>query len=66
MKKIVLAIAVIAMVACFSSCKKTCKCVTKTNGVETATTTVESKNCADEESTTEMMGQKIEIKCTAE
>ena len=33
MKKIVLAIAVIAVVACFSSCNKKCTCKTYANGV---------------------------------
>lgn len=38
MKKVVLALAVIATVACFSSCKKTCTCKTYADGqvVQTA------------------------------
>ena len=37
MKKIVLALAVIATVACFSSCNKKCTCKTYVAGVVTAT-----------------------------
>jgi len=37
MKKIVLALAVVATVACFSSCKKTCTCKTYLLGQVTAT-----------------------------
>ena len=37
MKKVVLALAVIATVACFSSCKKTCTCKTIANGTVVST-----------------------------
>ena len=37
MKKIVMALAVIAMVACFSSCKKTCSCTYKLLGISYTT-----------------------------
>lgn len=37
MKKVVLAIAVIAMVGCFASCKKTCKCTTYAAGASSTT-----------------------------
>lgn len=33
MKKVVLALAVVAMVGCFASCKKTCSCTTYVAGV---------------------------------
>ncbi|MCQ2260487.1 MAG: hypothetical protein MJZ77_03725 [Bacteroidales bacterium] len=41
MKKIVLALAVIATVACFSSCNKVCTCKTYVAGVVTLTNEVE-------------------------
>ena len=34
MKKVFLTLAVVAFVASLASCKKTCTCVTETNGVE--------------------------------
>ena len=45
-----MAFAVIAMVACFSSCNKKCECKTYAGGVVGATTEVEvesGKKCAD-------------------
>lgn len=66
MKKVLLALAVVAMAASFSSCKKDCKCTTYTNGVEVGSVTEKTKNCSDLESKTEMMGVTTEVKCEAE
>lgn len=66
MKKVVLALGVIAMVACFSSCKKDCKCVTKVNGVEMGSVTEKSKKCSDLEATVETPAGKSVTTCTEE
>jgi hypothetical protein len=53
MKKVLLALAVIATVACFSSCKKTCSCTTYAAGSVVSTTEVDLskyegvKKCSD-------------------
>ncbi len=50
MKKIVLALAVIATVACFSSCNKKCECKTYLDGAVVTTNEMEvesGKKCKD-------------------
>ncbi len=44
MKKVLLAIAVVATVVCFSSCKKTCTCTTYTAGAVVTTSEVNLSN----------------------
>ncbi len=44
MKKVLLALAVIATVACFSSCKKTCTCTTYAAGSVVSTNEVSLEN----------------------
>lgn len=44
MKKVFLALAVIATVACLSSCKKTCTCTTYAAGAVVTTTEVSLEN----------------------
>lgn len=54
MKKVILAIGIIAMMGCFASCKKTCVCTTTVAGVQTGTTetTITSGSCEDMNTTT--------------
>lgn len=61
MKKVVLALAVIATVACFSSCSKTCSC---TNGVTTTETTIKNGKCSDLNTSTTMAGVTVKTECT--
>ena len=69
MKKIVLALAVIATVACFSSCNKKCTCKTYLMGVVQSTTEdVELdkdsyKKCSDMNSITTIDGKKNGLEC---
>lgn len=61
MKKVVLALAVIATVACFSSCTKTCVC---TNGVTSTETTIKSGKCSDLNTSTSVAGVTVKTECT--
>ncbi len=69
MKKIVLALAVIATVACFSSCNKHCTCKTYVAGVVTTTTEdVELdkdtyKKCSDMNTIVTVAGTKNGLEC---
>jgi len=69
MKKIVLALAAIATVACFTSCNKHCTCKTYVAGVVTSTTEdVELdkdsySKCSDMNTVVEINGTKNGIEC---
>lgn len=63
MKKVLLALAVVAITVSLSSCKKDCKCTTYNNGVAGPSVTESSKKCSDLESKTEMYGMVVEVKC---
>ena len=63
MKKVLIVVAVIAMVACLGSCKKKCNCVTTMNGEVVQTTTMEATNCAKLNVTQNMGGMTQEVKC---
>lgn len=69
MKKLVLAVAAIAMVACMASCNKTCTCKTYVAGVVVTTTEdVELdkdtyKHCSDLNTVIEVAGTKNGMEC---
>jgi len=60
MKKVVLALAVIATVACFSACSKTCTC---SNGITSTETTIKSGKCSDLNTSTTMAGVTVKTEC---
>ena len=62
MKKVVLALAVIATVACFSSCTKKCSCKDSLTGTTTEST-IKSGKCSDLNSQTSNMGVTIKVEC---
>ena len=67
MKKLFLALGVIAMLASFSSCNKTCTCKQYVNGELLQTTSVEGKGkCSDLNVKQETMGMVQETKCENE
>lgn len=61
MKKVVLALAVVATVACFSSCTKTCVCTT---GMTSTETTIKSGKCSDLNTSTTVLGVTTKTECT--
>ena len=69
MKKVLLALAVVATVACFSSCNKKCTCKTYALGVVTSTTEdVELdkdsyKKCSDMNTIVTIEGTKNGMEC---
>ena len=73
MKKIVLAVALVAMVGCFASCKKTCTCTTFVGGIASTTNEVELselqennsniKKCSDANTVVEVAGVKAGMEC---
>lgn len=73
MKKIVLAIAAIAMVGCFASCKKTCTCTTYAAGIADVTSEVDLadlqendssiKKCSDVNTVVTVAGVKVGREC---
>ncbi len=67
MKKLFLALGVVAMLASLSSCSKTCTCKTYMNGELMGTTTAEAKgNCSKLDVKQEVMGVVNETKCENE
>lgn len=67
MKKILFTVAAIALIVTLGSCKKTCKCVSKVDGVEVSTTTMETKGkCADLNIKQTSMGMTQETNCESE
>lgn len=63
MKKLLIAVAVIAMVCSFSSCKKKCNCTTTMNGQVMQTVTMEATNCS-KLNVTQTVGDMVqETKC---
>ena len=67
MKKLFLALGVIAMLASLSSCNKTCTCKQYMDGVLVQTTSVEGKGkCSDLNVRQETMGIVQETKCENE
>lgn len=68
MKKVVLALAVIATAACFTSCDKTCTCKTFVNDDVKATVEVEldddsDMKCSDMNTIATIGGKKNGIEC---
>ena len=65
MKKVILAIGVIALMGCFASCKKTCVCTTTMAGLQPTTTetTISSGSCSDLNSSTTTMGVVSKTEC---
>jgi len=63
MKKVLTVVAIVAAVACFASCKKTCTCVTTSNGVTLMTVEQEATNCSDLNITQTVAGITQETKC---
>ena len=63
MKKVLAAIAIVAVAACFVSCKKTCTCVTTQNGVTVQTVEQQATNCADLNVTQTVGSMTQETKC---
>lgn len=67
MKKVILALGVIATVACFTSCNRTCTCKTYAAGVVIATADdveLESgKKCSDLNTYVESIGGKTGVEC---
>lgn len=64
MKKLVLIVAATLAVVSFSACKKTCTCTSYADGVKGASVTSEVKGkCADLNTTSELGGVKMEVKC---
>lgn len=65
MKKVVLALAVIATVVCFSSCTKKCNCKTSTEGFTPTTQEVTIKNgkCSDMNTSSTTMGITTKTEC---
>jgi hypothetical protein len=69
MKKVLLALAVIETVACFSSCKKTCSCTTYAAGAVVSTTEVDLskyegvKKCSDLPLNNYITAAQTGIKC---
>ncbi|MBP5536200.1 MAG: hypothetical protein J6X62_05340 [Bacteroidales bacterium] len=73
MKKVILTLAVIAAVACMSSCNKKCTCTTKVNGeVQSTIEDIDiTKNdniskCKDMNSSVTILGQTTETKCKSQ
>ena len=74
MKKIVLALAVIATVACFSSCNKKCNCVYYANNTSTEVEysidelnekyNLDIKKCSDMNNVAEIGGIKMGTDCS--
>ena len=56
MKKVMLTLGVVAIVASFASCKKTCTCTTTTNGVEEMVVEMEAIGGCAEMNTTMTVG----------
>lgn len=65
MKKVILAIGVIALMGCFASCKKTCVCTSTVSGFSPTTTetTISSGSCSDLNSSTTTMGVVTKTEC---
>ena len=72
MKKVLIAMAALAMVSAFASCSKTCTCSTYVNGDIVENLTVENidisdsdkyKKCSDMNSSVTLLGQTTEVKC---
>ena len=63
MKKVLAAIAIVAVAACFVSCKKTCTCITTVNGVQTNKTETQATNCSDMNSTSNTVGVVTKTEC---
>ena len=63
MKKVLAAIAIVAVAACFVSCKKTCTCVTTVGGVQTSTTETQATKCSDMNSTSNTVGVVTKTEC---
>lgn len=66
MKKFFLAMGIIAMMAAFNSCNKSCVCKQYMGGELVSTTTVEGKKCSDLNVKQTVMGVTQETKCEAE
>ena len=67
MKKAFLAIGVIALLATFSSCNKTCTCKQSVDGVVVNTVTMETKGkCSDLNVTQSTMGMTQKTECESE
>lgn len=74
MKKILLSLAVIATVACFSSCNKKCNCMYYVNGTSTEQEYsldelnekygLDIKKCSDMNNVVEIGGFKAGVDCT--
>lgn len=63
MKKVLAVVALVAAVACFTSCKKTCTCVTTQNGVTVQTVEQQATKCSDLNITQTVAGFTQETKC---
>lgn len=69
MKKLILAISVIAMMGCFASCSKNCTCTKYLNGEKTGTTEIskdklpEGKKCSDLNTIVTIGGKKNGMEC---
>lgn len=69
MKKVVLALASVAMLACMASCSKTCTCTTYLNGEKKGTTEIEKENlkegqkCSDLNTVVVINDKKNGIEC---
>ena len=63
MKKVLAAIAIVAVAACFVSCKKTCTCVTTQTGATVQTVEQQATNCADLNVTQTVGPMTQETKC---
>lgn len=69
MKKVVLALAVMATVACFSSCSKNCTCTEWLNGEKKGTKEIskdklkEGQKCSDLSTIIEYNGKKNGFEC---
>ena len=66
MKKVFLTLAAIAVVACLSSCKKTCNCTTYAAGEVVQTSEVNppsSGKCSDMNTVVEILGSKTGLEC---
>ncbi len=72
MKKVLIAMAVVAMAASFASCNKTCTCSTYVNGEIVENLTVNDidisdndqiKKCSDMNTSVTLLGNTTEVKC---
>lgn len=63
MKKMLVCLGAVAMIAIMASCQRECTCVTTMNGEVVQTVTMKAAKCADLNMTQTMEGMTQEVKC---